>query len=151
MVKTRSHMVQMMVYIRKTDHKHCFGTNHHFPWAPELRIDPNGCPGQFLSKETIKNRSHMIKNRVYIRFYRKISKRRIFFVWMIPICFSGGFELPGPGSGLFLWIFFRKNVFFHRGNLPDRPGPGKKTSKKHSPELPAWPARNTEFPCYGSY
>ena len=29
-VKTKSHMVKMMVYIRKTDHKQCVGTQHHF-------------------------------------------------------------------------------------------------------------------------
>ena len=36
-VKTRSHMVKTMLYIGKTEAKPCFGTKHHFPWAPELK------------------------------------------------------------------------------------------------------------------
>ena len=52
-IKTRSYMVKMMVYIRKTDHKQCFGTKHHFHgdkihenWTSKIgkpfSIDSNG-------------------------------------------------------------------------------------------------------------
>ena len=61
-------MVKMKVYIRKTDLKHR---------ALELRIDLNICPGHFLSKETIKTRSHMVKMKVYIRLYIKFFALRV--------------------------------------------------------------------------
>ena len=66
MVKTRSHMVQMMLYIGKTDVKHCFGTKHHFHRDKFMKIGPVESQNHFLLKETIKTRSHMVKNMLYI-------------------------------------------------------------------------------------
>ena len=49
MVKTRSHMVQMMVYIGKTDLKHCLVTKHHFRWDKFTKIGPVKSENHFLS------------------------------------------------------------------------------------------------------
>ena len=73
-IKTRSYMVQTILYIEKTEAKPCFGTKHHFPWDKFMKIGPVESENHFLLKETVKTRSHMVKMMVYIRFYRKISK-----------------------------------------------------------------------------
>ena len=73
MVKTRSHMVQMMVYIGKTDVKHCFVMKHHFREAKFMKIGPSESENHSLLKETVKTRSHIVKMMLYIGFYRKIS------------------------------------------------------------------------------
>ena len=85
-IKTRSRMVKMKVYIGNTDHKQCFGTKHHFRAPKSIRVVPSESENHFLLKETIKTRSHMIKIVVYIGFYRKLSKFSIFF-WIFIIFF----------------------------------------------------------------
>ena len=83
-------MVQMMVYIRKTDVKHCFVMKHHFRGAKFMKIGPVESENHFLLKETVKTRSHMIKIIVYIRFYQKVSKnienlsKTTQFFWSFP-------------------------------------------------------------------
>ena len=67
-------MVQMMVYIGKTDVKHCFVMKHHFRGAKFMKIGASESENHFVLKETVKTRSHMVKMMVYIRFYRKIQK-----------------------------------------------------------------------------
>ena len=66
MVKTRSHMVQMKVYIGKTDVKHCFGTKHHFHRDKFMRIGPVESHFNFLSKETSRTRSYMVQTMLHI-------------------------------------------------------------------------------------
>ena len=68
MVKARSHMVQNMLYIGKTDVKHCFVMKHHFRAPKSIKMVPSESENHFLLKETVKTRSHMIKMMVYIRF-----------------------------------------------------------------------------------
>ena len=63
-----------------------------------------------------------------------------------PTCFSGGLELPGPGSGLFLCLFFSKKCFFSPGESPGpaRTGPGPKKKSKNISRTPGpagWPGR----------
>ena len=65
MVKTRSHMVQMMVYIGKTDLKHCLVMKHHFHWDKFMKVGPVESHFNFLSKENIKTMSYMVKNMLY--------------------------------------------------------------------------------------
>ena len=118
MVKTRSHMVQMKVYIGKTYVKHCFVVKHHFRAPKSIRVVPSESENHFLSIETIKNRSRMVKMKPYIGFYRKLS---IFFPQSPagPMAFSDrikhflaqdlffsiffGPGSPGPPSITFLW------------------------------------------------
>ena len=49
MVKTRSHMVQNMVYIGKTYVKHCFVMKHHFRAPKSIRMVPSESENHFLS------------------------------------------------------------------------------------------------------
>ena len=66
-----------IIFIYKgTEHKCCFRTKHHFTWDKFTKIGPVESENNFLLKETIKTRSHMIKMRIYMRFYIKISKIR---------------------------------------------------------------------------
>ena len=78
MVTTRFHMVPNMLYIEKTDVKHCFVMKHHFRAPKSIKMVPSESKKHFLLKETIKTRSHMIKMMVYIGFYRKLSKISMF-------------------------------------------------------------------------
>ena len=66
MVKTRSHIIQIMVYIGKTDVKQCFVTKLHFHCDNFTKIGPVESENHFLLKETIKTRSRMVKMKVYI-------------------------------------------------------------------------------------
>ena len=67
----------------------------------------------------------------YPKNNEKRKKKPSFFFGVVPRCFSGRLELPGPGSGLFLCKnCFSRKCFFGPRNHPDRPGPawrGKKT------------------------
>ncbi len=162
-IKTRSHVVKMMVYIRKTDHKHCFGTNHLFHWDKFTKVGPVKSENHFLLKETVKTRSRMIKMKVYTRFYRKMSKtnrnistkkKRGWF----PHVFRVVWSCPGQVPDYFYDFFFgfAKSCFFSSQESPGpaRTGPGRKKNRKTILELPAWPAGQaypyTEFPFYGS-
>ena len=49
MVKTRSRMVQMMVYIRNTYVKHCFAMKHHFRAPKPIRVVPSESENHFPS------------------------------------------------------------------------------------------------------
>ena len=49
MVKTRSHMVQNMLYIGKTYVKHCFVMKHHFRAPIDTRVVPSESENHFLS------------------------------------------------------------------------------------------------------
>ena len=48
MVKTRSHMVQNMLYIGKTYVKHCFVMKHHFRAPKFIKIGPSESEHHFL-------------------------------------------------------------------------------------------------------
>jgi len=74
-------MVKMMVHTRKTDVKHSFGTKQHFPWDKFTKIGPVKSENHFLLKEIIKNRSHMVKMRVYIQKKTKRWKQNFVFGW----------------------------------------------------------------------
>ena len=67
MVKTRSHMVQMKVYIAKTEVKHCFGTKHHFHWDKFMKIWSVKSEFNFLLNGMVKTRSQMVQMMDYIR------------------------------------------------------------------------------------
>ena len=74
-VKTRSHMVKMKVYIGKTYVKHCFVMKHHFRAPKSIRMVPSESENHFLLKETIKNRSRMVKMKPYRGFYRNFIEK----------------------------------------------------------------------------
>ena len=66
MVKTRSHMVQNMAYIGKTDVKHCFVMKHHFRGAKFTKIGPVESENHFLLNGMVKTRPHMVHMMVYM-------------------------------------------------------------------------------------
>ena len=100
-------MVQNMLYIAKTDLKQCFVTKLHFHRDKFAKIAPVESQNHFLLKEAIQTKSYMVKMRVYLRVYIKLTKmfeknkrpppKKI----LIPTWSLDGFELPRPSLGAF--------------------------------------------------
>ena len=114
--------------------KHCFGTKHHFHRDKFMKIGPVESHFHFLSIQTIKTRSYMVKMRVYMKFYPppRSARRR---EWEFFI-----FRLSFFVFVVVVWVFIlvKSNLGLRTETHRHDPGAARPCAREDPPP-PNWP------------